>query len=171
MRRRCLSILDTVLALVVIFPFALAYWRGIWDLLDYYVMPGKAPLRYWVYIGIGHLQMVGLMGLPYLDKTLDRSKKVRFWIITRIFLIINSVFFMTYWEGVWVLLNYYFGTDWEYSLPMLLFSWTVLGIFNGFRSLLWPPFIVGVDGQSDMLICQNKFKSKVRHFLNHTVLV
>ena len=158
-----LSVLDSAIALLVVFPFSCMYWRGAWDVIDYYVLKGNAPLQYWVHVGIGQLQMVGLLCLPYLDQYLDHSKKLKFWIITRIFMYLHTLTYMFYWHGLWKLLNHYFGNDWQYSMVTLFIAWVALMVLGSCRSTMWPPFFISVDDQPEFLQASTRFHFKVSY--------
>ena len=71
-----LTFLDSVMALLVFFPMICLYWRGSWDLIGYYVLPNNVPLTYWVQFAIGACTAINYIFLPFLDKHVDKEKKV-----------------------------------------------------------------------------------------------
>ena len=160
-RYRLLASLDTALALFVVFPLTCMYFRGIWDLIGYYVLPENPPLQYWVCVAIGQLQIAGLIILPFLDKHLDRSKKAKFWITSRLFMYVYTIPYMFYWHGLWLIMNFYLGTDWQYSAVTFFFCWMNLVLLGSCRSTMWPPFFIAVDTQPDSLRMCSRFKIKV----------
>ena len=72
----CLTLLDSLMAYFIFFPMVCFYWRGSWDLIGYYVLPGKEPLSYWVHAGIGACTAINYLWIPLLDKHVDKENKV-----------------------------------------------------------------------------------------------
>ena len=156
-----LSVADTAIALLLTFPLTCMYWRGIWDLIGHYVLTEKEPLSLWIQTSIGLLQLVGLMLLPLIGKYLNPSKKLTFWIYTRVFMYIHTVTYMFYWRGFWLLLNYHLPITWQYNVATLVASLLGLVLLGGLRSTMWPPFFITID-TPDLFTCANRFGSQVR---------
>ena len=159
-RYQLLSIADAAVALFLTFPLTCMFWRGIWDLIGWYVLRNNTPLNYWVQTLIALLQMVGLMVLPLIEKYLSPAEKVGFWIVTRIFMYFHTLTFMFYWHGFWELLNYYLPLDWQSNALTLAVAYVCLALLGGCRSTMWPPFFIIID-KPDLFKCANRFGTKV----------
>ena len=158
-----LGVLDGLISLFVVFPFTCMYFRGAWDLVGHYVLPATPPLQYWVYVAIGHLQVLGLLGLPWLAARLDRPKRSRasFWILSRLFMYVYTASGMFYWHGLWRLLDFYLGTAWLESATTLVVTWSALCLLGSCRSAIWTPFFIAVDTERDALEQVTRFRCKV----------
>ena len=160
-RYMVLSVADSAIAFLVVFPLTCMYWRGIWDLIDYYFFPDFNPLTLWVQTAVGFLQVVGIIVLPVLDQHLDRSKTVSFVLISRVFMYLHALTYMFYWHGLWELVDHYFGVQWQYSLAVLVFAWFSLALLGGCRTAMWPPFFIFLDNHPKLLQTQTRFETKV----------
>lgn len=184
-RYRDLSILDTLIAIFLTFPFTVMFWRGIWDLIGWYVFRNYTPWNYWFMVLIALLQMVGLMLLPSIQTFKNRpaftnikhAKNVEFWIVTRLFMYLHTLTYMFFWHGFWELQNHYLGTDWRFNLISLFTSYFALAMLNGCRSTMWPPMFISLDtpdvfylasrfDSSVSKLCQSRGKWKSENFLS-----
>lgn len=168
-RYRDLSILDTLIAIFLTFPFTVMFWRGIWDLIGWYVFRNNTPWNYWFMVLIALLQMVGLMLLPSIQTFKNRpaftnikhAKNVEFWIVTRLFMYLHTLTYMFFWHGFWELQNYYLGTNWRFNLISLFTSYFALAMLNGCRSTMWPPMFISLD-TPDVFYLASRFDSSPR---------
>ncbi len=150
-RQTVLMIADSLLATFVFFPVVCCYWRGSWDLIGYYTLPGHIPDNFWVIAGIGTFSYFNQLLLPLLDKYLDRSRKITFFLATRLFMNYHAALYMFFWRGYWELANYYGGTEWQESLITLSIILVMLGSIGCLRSSMWPPFLLFLDTRDDLL--------------------
>ncbi len=142
---------DTVLACFFFFPVVCCYWRGSWDLIGYYTLSDHIPDNLWVMAGIGSCFYFNYLIVPILAKHLDPSKKITFFLVTRLFMTYHAALYMFFWRGYWELANYYGGTEWQESLITLSVILLLLSSIGCLRSTMWPPLSVSVDTKDDIL--------------------
>ena len=170
-RYRLLAVADAAIALVLLMPLACMNWRGIWDLLYWYILRDKVPLNGWVMTLLGFLQMVGVMVLPLMMRHLDPSRKAQYWICTRVCLYLHYLTYCLFWCGLWQILDFYFPVSMQYDLLALTMSWLSLVLIGGCRSTIWLPFSVTLDTPENFKVF-TRFDTKVScFFLNEPQFV
>jgi len=148
-----LTVVDTLWAFFVCFPILCSYWRGSWDLLGYYILPGYEPLNYWVMTAVGATYVGTFWFLPQIERYLHSSgtSRVKYVIISRALLMYQGLLFMFLWRGVWGLAEYYLGTELTHAWIWMAFTLVLLMLLGVLRSTLWPPYFVCVDTRKDLL--------------------
>ena len=101
-----LHALDCALSLFLFFPSMLAYWRGIWDLLGVYIIPEQEPLCHWLTTGLGACALLNYFTLPLLDHWLSRDRRLTYFLVTRLHMVVMGLLNMAYWRGVSTLISF-----------------------------------------------------------------
>ena len=153
--------LDSFAALFLVFTATCFYWRGSWDTIDAYVLPGNEPLNHWVRFAIGTCTSLTYFSLPFIKPLLDGRSQVTFIIGSRIFMIIHGTLYMFIWRGLWGVADYYIGPAPEWGWVGLVICYTLLFILGTSRQLMWPPYMVPNDDRPDLLIAANRFGIEV----------
>ena len=156
-----LSVGDIILSLAVFFPLMCCYFRGIYDLLTVYVPPQNEPFKDWVSLLLGSTGTLAYFTAPVLKRNLDTNNRVRYFIVSRVFLWIYCLQNMAYWHGIWELANWYLGTGLWSSLLGVIISYSILLGFRCSRMAVFPPFLVMLDSRPNLLDPNPRFVEKV----------
>lgn len=95
------KILDVIASLVVVLPLTIAFWRGVWQLMDEYSKGLGGPF---FSIIIGNLICLSLYFFQEPLKCYINPKRVNyvtFYIVTRILLLLHSFGSVNQWRGLW----------------------------------------------------------------------
>ena len=142
---------DSLLALFLFFPAVVCYFRGTWDLITYYVLPGHVPQNFWIMAVVGSLTTLDLCLLPLVENCLKNRSKVTFILVSRLCSIWHGILYIFQWHGYWELANYYGGKDGIESTITLCTLLTTLALMGCLRCVMWPPFFVPLDTRPDLL--------------------
>ena len=159
---RSLQAGDSILCCFLFFPCMLCFWRGIWDLTGFYLNPDNTVEGDWLIFGVGCCSIVGYFTHPLLDKYLPRSNKILYVVVTRVYMYLHAILYMSYWRGVWELGEKYISEDRQVNLVLFVTFLLILLLLRSFRSALFPPFCVVLDTRDDLLEPAPRFGSKVR---------
>lgn len=165
-----LSILDSLLALFVFFPFTIFYWRGVWDLLGYYFLRSNKIRGIWILVGIG-LSVTYLLYFIFayvVDKKLKSiSSKWLNIIITRLCLVIYGFFFMFMWRGLWEMFNHYIGKDLKEGAISFAVGVILISTIRCTKTLMWPPMNIAVDFREDVIRPCCRFSTNPKHKIRY----
>ena len=151
-RSRLLAVTDGFLCLFVFFPLGIFHWRGTWGLQDVYFAPGDEAKSGWISLAFG---TVGCIIMPLLQPAIfqripaDSTKT--YFIVSRLFMYVNSWFVMGYWRGVWDLVDYYLTTAWQNSVILYAFCQFVALVTCTARNNVGLPFSIALDTNQDIL--------------------
>ena len=153
--------LDSFSALFFVFVATCFYWRGSWDVISAYVLPGNEPLNHWVRFAIGTCTSLTYFSLPLVRRGLRGTNKFTFILGSRIFMIIHGALYMFIWRGLWGLADYYLGMDPRWGWATIAVCYTLLVVLGVSRQFMWPPYMVPNDDRPDLLIAANRFGVEV----------
>jgi len=158
----CYRMGDVVMVFLFVFPLGIAFWRGVWQLMDYY--SNKWEVDPWLSIGLGYsIPFVLHLFQSPLSRWIhpERTNYIVFYILTRMLLLLHSVGSVNQWRGLWQLLDMYTGLG-PVSAIVSLSSGIVLNLLGRTLSnVLAPPLLCGVDEAFTIHDCALRFKTLV----------
>lgn len=158
----CFRMADMAIVMLILFPLSIGFWRGVWQIMDYYSeLWGVGP---WLSTGIGY-------SIPFfmywyqepLKKHVVPGKMhfVAFYLISRTLLLIHSFGSVNQWRGLWKLIDDLTGLGLDSCLQSLLFGIFFSLIFKTFSNVLAPPLMCCVDEAYTIHDCPLRFKTPV----------
>ncbi|PSN52086.1 hypothetical protein C0J52_03878 [Blattella germanica] len=142
-----LSVLDTLLATLLIGPAVIAYWRGTWMLMDYYVYPQQQNYSAFISLTIGSL---GYLFFTLTQRPITRSfhpdkHRLIFYVVSRVYTIFFAFFCVNTWRGPWKIMDHYAGQEfWSVVAPTVV-SVIVLTALRALRNISAPPVSIITD--------------------------
>lgn len=156
--RSLLVFLDYVLAILVVTPLVVFYWRGIWMILDEYVLPESPILSGWVTLICGQLIVFWCHLMQESFDAIGKTGPSAYMIVSRLYTQVLGIAVITQWRGLWLLEDIYM----DISLPSAL--WTLgIGIAGlalaGALSTIpnSPPFVFLPDEEKDYFLSPTRF--------------
>lgn len=147
---------DSVVGTFLLHPLAVIWWRGTWDLLDFYIYPSDEIVSSRITLIIGAvLAVAGYMIQPYINNLDKCSYHFKFY--ATLFLYVISIINLCYWRGLWNLIDIYLSPMWKNSTVILILSSLIMCFFKTFRTAVGLPFSVTVD-DSRVLECTTAFR-------------
>ncbi len=153
---------DTIFCCFLFYPLMLCYWRGIWDLWGVWINPEDEIFWDWITFAVGSCSALGYFLLPVLNRYLNREHRVKFVVVTRIYMYLQAALYVCYWRGGWVLGDYYYtGQGWQYALISLTVCLLLLLSLRGLRMVVFPPLCTSLDTRPDLLDANPRFGTLV----------
>ncbi|XP_024936877.1 uncharacterized protein LOC107263734 isoform X1 [Cephus cinctus] len=148
-KKHALSLIDTLISVVIVGPFVIGHWRGIWTLMDCYseMFPGVlcfvigTALHVLYAILKFHLHGVFAKNIQKGGITARLGARI----IRMFYIYIFSVTCNTQWRGGWIVFNDYLGSHVWIVVSFTSTFLIALIVLRCVRNLLAPPFIVVID--------------------------
>ena len=157
-----LHVLDSLLSLFIFFPLNVIFWRGAWDIWGLYINPQPSyPSAQWILLAVSGLGYASFFVAPLLDRLLERSRTLSYFVATRLFLIVSASLHLCFWRALWETFDALLSRDWYVSAAQLLLSYGVLLFFCCARTCIFAPFYVAIDTRHDLLRVGTRFITKV----------
>jgi hypothetical protein len=163
----CYRIGDMVMTMLIVFPLSIGFWRGVWQLMEYYssdLVWGTGP---WLSIGMGYL-------IPFILYLYQEPLKrhvvpgpmnfIPFYIISRSLLLLHSFGSVNQWRGLWHFLDIQTGLGVKSAMVSLVVGIFFNLIFRTFSNVLAPPLLCCVDEAFTIHDCPLRFKTPVSFF-------
>lgn len=159
-----LVLLDVLFSSVIAAPFVIAYWRGIWNVMQYILYPND-PL--WSAIGSCFIGIIGHFIFFYLQEYLGRTfhpdkHRLTFMVVSRIYTAIYGFICVNGWRGPWAILDLYSTPHVPTLIGITIVGTVLLMFFKGLRNISSTPFGVSTDHSKDYFVAPTMFKSSVR---------
>lgn len=159
-----LVLLDVLFSSIIAAPFVIAYWRGIWNSMQYILYPED---MLWSAIGscfigiIGHFIFFYLQ--DYLGKTFHPDKhRLTFMVVSRIYTAVYGFICVNGWRGPWAILDLYSTPHVPTLIAITVIGSVFLVFVKGLRNISSTPFGVSTDHSKDYFVAPTMFKSSVR---------
>lgn len=162
----CYRFLDLVIVMCIVFPLAIAFWRGVWQLMDYHSVEWE--IDPWLSMAVGY--SIPLV-LHLFQEPLKRNICVEkmsfplFYLLTRIILLLHSFGSVNQWRGLWVWMDIEMGKQWESAAGTLLIGILISLPFKTLNNILAPPLFCFVDEASSVHDCPLRFRTSVIYIL------
>lgn len=141
----CLHAVDFMLNLLIFATLVVFYWRGTWNLIDIYFLPGQTARNAWGSFGIGHgVMLTATLAQGYLKK-IDSRKRLLFIVISRIYTYFVAFGSVSQWHGVWLVYDFYAGTSWLSAFSSFIIGSFFLIVFRSYSNVFAPPLVIGHD--------------------------
>ncbi|CAG7837060.1 unnamed protein product [Allacma fusca] len=154
----CYRMSDVLVSLVIVFPLVIGFWRGVWNLMEYYSkLYGVDP---WLCIGVGYSIPFFLYWLQEPLRKHIRPRKmnfVLFYITSRYLLLLHSFGSVNQWRGLWELLDQQLGTGLYSALGSLVLGVAFSMMLKTFCNVLAPPLYIAVDEAYAIHDCPLRF--------------
>ncbi|OXA59261.1 hypothetical protein Fcan01_06000 [Folsomia candida] len=158
----CYRTADLVMNMLVLFPLSIGFWRGVWQLMEYYSSPEVWGVGPWLSMGLGYL-------IPFVLYVFQEPLKrqvapgpmtfVPFYVLSRSLLLIHSFGSVNQWRGLWQLMDDETGKGPESALVSLIVGLFFSLVLRTFSNVLAPPLLVVVDEASTIHDCPLRFKT------------
>lgn len=148
-----LMYLDWAINILILCPLNVMYWRGLWGLLDIFVVPTHMDISAYISVGLGYA--VGFFCYAIqgpLSRYMTDSKKGYFgrFAISRCYTVLFSFGLINEWRGVWQTLDHHFGKSWKSGLTSASVGALVLASTCTLRNILAPPLVMATDHLDDV---------------------
>lgn len=156
-----LYISDIIFSSCILAPLIVIYWRGTWNLSDYFLNDNPLMQGAITSLGIG---IIGHMFFTILQekfrKSLDPSKhRFMFYLCSRSYTYFYGIVCVNGWRAGWILLD-------EVLVPSVLdifvvtfIAAIVLALLRGIRNISATPFSIADDGQKEYFTTPTMFKT------------
>ncbi|XP_070578012.1 uncharacterized protein [Ptychodera flava] len=148
---------ELVITLGIITPCTLGYWRGVWNLLDLYLLPNDPNISGIISILIG-------LGLIFVFGLLQNSHKrwfpfgtVRWHVFSRLYSFLLAFAVLNHWRGLWALLDFYTTTSLTSALSTLVIGIIFLLLLRGIKNIPPQPSVVYRDNEETVFDCSTRF--------------
>lgn len=159
----CYRMADLVTVMCLLFPLAIAFWRGVWQLMDYHSENwGIDP---WLSMAVGY-------SIPFVlhlfqeqlkhHVCLEKMNFPSFYILSRTILLIHSFGSVNQWRGLWVWMDNELGYDWTISVSTMLIGICFSTLFKTLNNILAVPLFCLVDEAKSIHDCPLRYKTSVR---------
>jgi len=159
----CYRMADLFMNMLIVFPLSICFWRGVWQLMDYYSeLWGVDP---WLSVGTGYC--IPFLMYYYQEPLRTyvmpgRMHFVLFYVISRSLLLIHSFGSVNQWRGLWKYLDDNTGLGPRSAVTGLIVGFFCNLVFKTFSNVLAPPLFCVVDEPEVIHDCPLRFKTLVR---------
>ncbi|XP_069676342.1 uncharacterized protein fusl isoform X1 [Periplaneta americana] len=145
---RALETVDLIATVGVVTPLVIGQWRGTWMLSEYYGIP------WWVSFLVGsvmHLVFALLKDLlqDFFSKQREEcllQSPLVFFVVSRLYTWVFGIACISYWRGLWIVMDEYSGRHIGPVLAVTLVSLALLSMMKTLRTINASPFSVSLDG-------------------------
>lgn len=148
----CLLSLDVCINFTIISTLVVLFWRGTWDLMDTYLLPGDTGHSLWLSCIVGGTVLILLTVLQNtLNDAFTPSGKcpVTFFVTSRLHAYVTSAMFVGLWRGGWGLMDLYLPTGSVSSLLSAGVGILILAAAGYLSQASGPPLAVSHDLDED----------------------
>ncbi|XP_050520645.1 uncharacterized protein LOC126894043 isoform X2 [Daktulosphaira vitifoliae] len=134
-------ILDIALALLIITPAVVTYWRVTWMLFDTYLLPEYRTLSTVTSLCIGFFGVTIFTVVQYKLKTFVNSWRNSFsyYLVTRCYTALFGLACVNSWRGIWDGMNLLTGTSLPAVFTSVFLSIGILVVMGTLRNIIAPP--------------------------------
>lgn len=134
-------VLDIALALLIITPAVVTYWRVTWMLLDVYLLPKNRTLSTVISLCIGFIGVTIFTVAQHRLKTFLNPWRSSFsyYLVTRCYTVLFGLACVNSWRGIWDGMNLLTGTSVPSVLASVLISIGILAVLGTLRNIIAPP--------------------------------
>ena len=156
---------DIVLGLFLFFPCHTIFWRGAWNLMDEYILPGDIKIGSWISFAIGITGRLFISAIQeHLEAFFHPQKRPT---ARRVFIYFFNFFYalivINHWRGLWTLLDCYLGYhDVTSNTISLAVSLVMMWLLRCSNTALSAPFYCVLDSRPDFFVSKPRFGSKVQ---------
>nr|XP_045582996.1 uncharacterized protein LOC123745932 [Procambarus clarkii] len=159
----CLGLLDSFLSIFVFAPLVVGYWRGCWQLMDEFLLPGHKQLSVATSFAMGVFSgmLFCLLQRP-LNTFCNHSRRPSLHLlVSRLYTSVYCVCCVNHWRGVWAAWDLYTGISWQSGATSMGIGLLTLAITRGLKNILAPPFIVVTDHPTGYFNVPTLFRAEI----------
>ncbi|KMQ96684.1 hypothetical protein RF55_3016 [Lasius niger] len=158
-----LTILDTIFSAFMVAPAVVGYWRGTWELSDFYVYPNEPVFSSFASIAIG---FIGLFVFNVLQHTLNDilhpdKHRLSYYLGSRLYTSVFGLCCVNAWRGAWKALDIYTEQTPGTAVATIVVSLLALGIMRAIRNVSAPPFSLVLDSCPGYFEVQTMFRVNI----------
>lgn len=155
-----LTILDTIFSTFMIAPAVVGYWRGTWELSDFYVYPNKPVFSSFASITIGFTGLFVFNVLQHclVDVLHPDKHRLSYYIGSRLYTSVFGLCCVNAWRGTFMALDIYTEQTPSTIVATTAVSLLALGIMRAIRNVSAPPFALVLDSCSGYFEVQTMFR-------------
>lgn len=159
-----LTILDSVYAIGILSPCVVGYWRGVWELMSFYVYPGDPLMSALVSATLGFSgHMIAAVYQYDFERWFDpNQKRLTYFVMSRLYTIGFGFTCVNTWRGVWLLLDAYTEQELNTVLAPTVVSVAALASMRCLRNVMAPPYVVVIDTVKGYFEVPTMFRVPVR---------
>ncbi|XP_071637613.1 LOW QUALITY PROTEIN: uncharacterized protein [Temnothorax longispinosus] len=159
-----LTILDTIFSALVAAPAVVGYWRGTWELSDFYVYPDEPVFSSFASITVGFTGLFVFSVVQHgLDDVLHPDKhRLSYYLGSRFYTGVFGFCCVNAWRGAWKALDIYTELTPGTVSATTIISLLALGIMRAVRNVSAPPFSLVLDS------CPGYFEVQTMFRVNNT---
>lgn len=158
-----LTILDTIFSAFMVAPAVVGYWRGTWELSDFYVYPDEPVLSTFASITIGFtgLFVFNVLQHSLVDILHPDKHRLSYYLGSRLYTSVFGLCCVNAWRGIFNALDIYTEQTPGTIVATTAVSLLALGIMRAIRNLSAPPFALVLDSCSGYFEVQTMFRVNV----------
>ncbi|OQV13120.1 hypothetical protein BV898_12660 [Hypsibius exemplaris] len=157
-----LKILDALLSICILAPLVVAYWRGTFILLEFYVIPGKeyrvvSLLTSFIIGVVGGVLFIYLQDV-FKDYAHNTPSPIAEIMLKRVYAYVYGLVVVNHWRAVWDVLDDCTGFDFNSGVFVFLTGVLVLMALRCFRNSLSPPVVAAADLSDEFFTIKTRFR-------------
>lgn len=158
-----LEIIDSFFAWLLVAPLVVSYWRGTWNLMEVYLLPGNKIHSSMASLAIGIVgHLVFTIGQGSFRSHFDPDRhRLTFYCGSRLYTSVFGVVCVNCWRGGWQLIDHYTARNMMTILSITIFAITALMMLKTLRNVAAPPFVIVTDTTQDHFDVPTMYKKSV----------
>lgn len=158
----CYRLADLVMVMCIIFPLVIAFWRGVWQLMEYYSKLWSIDPWFSMAVGYSIPFLLHLFQEPLKQTVcIEKMSFPAFYILSRSVLLLHSFGSVNQWRGLWAWMDIQYGME-SFSSAVILLIGVVFSVgLKTLNNILAPPLFCLVDDSKSIHDCPLRFKTSV----------
>lgn len=164
-KSRMLSIFDVFIALFVVTPLVVSFWRGTWSLMNIYAVQFPEVNSFFAgnFVHFGFLLVQDLLN-DILDKQPTIWNKIRSQVIRKCYIYMFAIACIMTWRAGWIILDTLCDNRQFYIALVAGICFLIVILLKGIRNCLAVPMIILIDYENVVFTFPTRFRMKVSYF-------
>lgn len=166
-KKRILLTSDALIAVFIVTPLVVAFWRGTWSLMD--KNPKIFPVINSFFLG-GALHLSFAIVKDILYKTVIAKNRTivqitKSHVIRKLYTYIFAISCVLHWRGTWGVLDMFCKFSALYTATVTAFAVVSLAVMRSLKNTSAPPIAVTLDYEDTSYTFPTRFEVKVSFFI------
>lgn len=165
-KKHALSWADSIIAVFIIGPLVVGYWRGTWSLMNIYEQNHPNALPNWgsFFFGVVILITFTILRDAFVEYIKNKNdtiaKRIISQIVRKVYTYSFSIACIMQWHAAWAIGTEYFGGFYD-NIVITSLCVILMIVLRCFRNNIAPPFIVVMDHEDVTFTFPTRFRKKV----------
>lgn len=169
-KKRTLNWVDSVIAVFLIGPLVVGFWRGTWNLMGIYEQNHPNALPKWesFFFSVLLLFSFSLLRDAFIDY-FKKKKETLLWrvfshVLRKLYTYVFAITCIMHWHSTWEIGNKYFS-ELNDSIVVTTLAILTMIILKSLRNTVAPPLIIALDYEDVTFTFPTRFRKKVSYNL------